>query len=294
MQKLLAFLVAKRHWILFFLCLIISFVLIYRNNAYQQNMMLSSANAVAGNMALVSNRVFSYFDLQKVNQELLERNSLLEMEVIRLRKQAEDRIVDSTSFGQVFLTDTVLPDTLFRGNGNYTYDYITAGVVNNSTTYLNNYITLNKGYNDGVRPDMGVVSPQGVVGVVTTVNDHFSVAISLINVKFRVSCKVLNANYFGPLSWKGGDVKYAYLEELPTHAVFQVGDTVVTSGNSAIFPPGIMVGIVEDYSKQHDDNFYSLKVRLATDFYSLNALCVIDNRLQKEQKEIEQEAKKND
>lgn len=292
MQKLFAFLVAKRHWILFLLCLIISFVLIYRNNAYQRNMMLSSANVVTGNITSVSSRVFSYFDLQKVNQELLERNSLLEMELIRLHEQVNHRIVDTTSFDAVSLADTVMSDSLF--NRNYVYTYIPAGVVNNTTTYLNNYITINKGSKDGIRPDMGVVSPSGLVGIVATVGERFSVVISLLNTKFKVNCKVRNAHYFGPLSWKGGDVKYAYLEELPTHAVFQKGDTIVTSGNSAIFPPGVMVGVVDDYDKQHDDNFYSLKVRLATDFQSLSVLSVIGNNAQKEQWEVEKEARKND
>ena len=87
---------------------------------------------------------------------------------------------------------------------------------------------------------------------------------------------------------------HAYLEDLPTHATFQVGDTVVTSGYSTVFPPGIMVGVVESYDKQHDDNFFSLKVRLATDFQSLNAVCVVKNNMQAEQKEIEEEAKQND
>ena len=292
MRKLLEFIVAKRHWILFIFCEIISFVLIYRNNIYQHNMMLTSANAIAGRISSASSTVFSYFDLQKVNHELLERNSELEMEVIRLREQVYRKTTDSTSFDQVFLKDTVFTDSLFTGN--YTYKYITAGVVNNSITYVNNYITINKGYDDGIRPDMGVVSPHGIVGIVSTVGDHFSVVISLLSAKFKVSCKVLNTSYFGVLSWKGGDVKYAYLEQLPTHATFSVGDTVVTSSNSAIFPPGVIVGIVENYDKEGDDNFYSLKVRLTTDFQSLNALCIIDNSLQKEQKAIEQEARKND
>ncbi|MDR2914749.1 MAG: rod shape-determining protein MreC [Tannerella sp.] len=292
MQKLLAFIVAKRHWFIFILCEVISFALIYRNNVYQRNMMLSSANVITGSISSVSGTVFSYFDLQKVNQELLERSSLLEMEVLKLREQLNGIKVDSTSFGQVFLKDTIFTDSLFSGN--YIYEYITAGVVNNSTAYMNNYITINKGANDGIRPDMGVVSPQGIVGIVATVNDHYSVVISLLNVKFKVNCKVQHTNYFGALSWKGGDAEYAYLEQLPTHATFQTGDTIVTSGYSAVFPPGIMVGIVESYNKQNDDNFYSLKVRLATDFHSLNALCVIDNRSQSEQKVIEQEARKND
>ena len=292
MQKLLEFIIAKRHWFLFILCEIISFVLIYRNNVYQHNMMLSSANTVVGGISSVSGTVFSYFDLQKVNQDLLERNGFLEMEVIRLREQANNRYMDSVSFDGLFSTDTVLPDSLFSEN--YTYRYIPVGVVNNSTTYMRNNITLNKGALDGIRPDMGVVSPQGIVGVVSTVNDHFSVVISLLNVKFKASCKIQNTNFVGSLLWKGDDVKYAYLEQLATHATFQVGDTILTSGYSTMFPPGIKVGVIESYDRQTNDNLYSLKVRLATDFNALNVLYVIENCLQSEQMEIEQEARRND
>ncbi|MDR1525872.1 MAG: rod shape-determining protein MreC [Tannerella sp.] len=277
MQKLLAFLISKRHWILFLLFETISFVLIYRNNAYQRNMMLSSANTITGGISLAANTVFSYLDLQHVNRQLLERNSLLEMEVLRLQEQLK-----------MMSLDTVRPAP------DYTYEYISAGIANSTTNYVNNYITINKGFKDGIRPDMGVVSPLGIVGIVMTVNEHYSVVISLLNTKSKVSCKVKNTSFFGPLSWNGDDVKYAYLEELPTHATFQVGDTIVTSGNSAIFPPDLIVGIVESYGKQRDDNFYSLKVRLATDFQSLNIVYVIVNHLQEEQWKIEREAVRND
>ena len=292
MRKLFEFIVAKRHWILFIFCEIISFVLIYHNNAYQRNMMLSSANVVTGRILSISGTVSSYFDLQKVNHQLLERNSLLEMELLRLKAKADKAALDSVSFDKTILTDTVLAESLFFGN--YDYKYIPVGVVNNSTTNVNNYITINKGYNDGIHPDMGVVSPQGIVGIVATVEEHFSVVISLLSSKFKVSCKVINTNYTGSLSWKGGSVKYAYLDQLPTHATFQIGDTIVTSGNSAIFPPGVMVGIVESYNREGNDNFYSLKVLLNNDFHSLNVLSVIDNSLQKEQRAIEMEARKND
>ncbi|MDR1223134.1 MAG: rod shape-determining protein MreC [Tannerella sp.] len=282
MQKLLAFLMSKRHWILFVLCELISFVLIYRNNAYQRNMMLTSANVIAGSISSLSGAVFSYLDLQKVNQELLEHNGILEMEVLRLREQLKELSLDTVNFNPAFPEDTVFALKS-------AYEFITVRAINNSTTYLNNYITLNKGSADGLRPDMGVVSPHGVVGIVMTVREHYSVVISLLNTKLNISCKVKGTDFSGPLSWKGGDVAYAYLEELPTHAVFEVGDTIVTSGNSAIFPPGIMAGTVDSYSKQRDDNFYSLKVRLATDFYSLSVLCAIRNDAQEEQWKIEQE-----
>ena len=292
MRKLFEFLVAKRHWILFIFCEIISFILIYRNNAYQHQIMLTSANTVVGRISAISGAVFSYFDLQRVNQELLEHSSKLEMELVDLREKYNRLANDSIKFDHIFLKDTVLTDSLLKGD--YVYKYITASVINNSTTYLNNYITINKGRNDGIRPDMGVISPQGIVGIVTNVDEHYSVVISLLNVKFKVNCKVRNTDFFGPLSWKSGDVRYAYLEQLPTHATFNTGDTIVTSGYSSFFPPGVMVGIVESYDNESNDNFYSLKVRLSTDFQSLNVLKVIDNTLQQEQKKIEMEARKND
>jgi rod shape-determining protein MreC len=286
MQKLLAFLVSKRHWLVFILCEVVSFVLIYRNNAYQRNMMLTSATFIVGDLSSISGTVFSYLNLQHVNQKLLERNSQLEMEVIRLREELKEFSLDTIAFNPILPGDTAAA---------YPYEFLTARVVNNSTSYLHNYITINKGSRDGVRPDMGVVAPYGgVVGIVMTVKEHYSVVISLMNTKLNISCKLKGTHFAGPLSWKGGDAAYAYLEELPTHTVFEVGDTIVTSGYSAVFPPDIMAGVVESYSKQRDDNFYSLKVRLATDFYALSALYVILNHAREEQWAIEKEVLTDD
>jgi rod shape-determining protein MreC len=255
-------------------------------------MMLSSANAITGRILSVSNNIISYFNLQKTNQELLERTNELEMEVVRLREHLNNLTTDNTQFSKMFLSDSTSTDKLKSGDNKY--KFITAGVVNNSIIYQNNYITINKGTKDGIFSDMGVVSPKGVVGIVTTVNDRFAVVMSLLHTKSRVSCKVLHTNFFGSLSWKVGDVRYGYLEHIPTHAVFQVGDTIVTSGLSDVFPSGMMVGVVESFDKQNDNNFYSLKVHFAADFQSLSALCVIDNQLQAIQNEIEKEARKND
>jgi len=291
MQKLLAFIVAKRHWFLFVFLEIIAFILIYHNNAYQRNMILSSANAITGRMLSASSAVFSYFDLQKINQELLERNNLLEMEVLRLYGQLNDLSSDKNFFSQVFLKDSVSVDSLVKRN--FTYQYIPARVVSNSVSSMKNYFTINKGSEDGIHPDMGVVSQHGIAGIVTTVGDRYAVVMSLLHVKSNVNCKIQHTTFFGPLSWKGDDAKYGYLEEIATHASFQVGDTIVTSGYSDMFPPGIMVGNIESFSKQEDDK-YALKVRFATDFQSLNLLNVIENRLLNEQREIEREARKND
>ena len=284
MRKLLEFLVRKRHWFLFVLLEIISFTLIYRDHAYQRNVMFSSANVITGYVSSVSGYITSYLNLREINRELLERNGQLEMELLKLQDQLEVMQADTVLFTG-FVADSI---------EHFPYSFIMADVVNNSVTHLSNYITINKGRKEGVEPDMGVVSERGVVGIVSTVSDHFSVVIPLLNPKFRLSCKVLGSSYFGTLGWNGRDARFANLDELPCHVEFEKGDTIVTSGYSAVFPAGIVVGNVVDYEKQHDDNFYSLKVELATNFQALNNVRIIKNYRQAEQKHIEQEAKKND
>jgi rod shape-determining protein MreC len=284
MRKLLDFLIRKRHWFLFLILEIISLALIYRNNGYQQNIMLSTANVVTANIVSVTGSITSYLNLREQNKDLQERNVRLEMDLLRLRGQMEKMRMDTLTF-KGFATDPARQ---------FPYDFVKAKVVNNSVTNLSTYITLNKGRKDGLQPDMGVVSERGVVGVISTVADHFSVIIPLLNPKFRLSCKVLGSSYFGSMGWNGRSSRYTNLDELPRHVEFQVGDTIVTSGYSALFPEGIMVGFVSSFEKQRDDNFYSLKVELSTDFNRLNHVMVIKNFYQVEQKRVEREARSHD
>ncbi|MDR1258354.1 MAG: rod shape-determining protein MreC [Tannerellaceae bacterium] len=284
MRRLLDFLIAKRHWFLFLLLELLSFVLIYRSNAYQQSVMLSTANVMTANIVSLAGSVTSYINLRDRNRALIERNGQLEIELLRMQRRIEMMAADTTSFHG------------FAGGSpedHFPYDVIISKVVNNSVTYLSNYITIDKGRNDGISPDMGVVSENGVVGIVSTVSDHYSVVMPLLNPKSRLSCKVLGSSYFGSMSWDGRSTQYAKLDELPRHVEFKEGDTIVTSGFSAIFPEGIMVGYVSSFERQRDDNFYSLTVRLTTDFHRLSSVMVIRNFRQSEQIQVEQEARSN-
>jgi rod shape-determining protein MreC len=284
MRKLLDFLINKRHWLLFLLLEAVSFALIYRNNTYQQSIMLSTANVVAANVVAAGGSFASYLNLRDKNKELIERNGQLEIELLRLQRQLE-----------VITADTMRFQGFAGGSAtHFQYEVTAAKVVNNSVSYLSNYITIDKGRSDGIAPDMGVVSERGVAGIVSTVSDHYSVVIPILNPKFRLSCKVLGSGYFGSMSWDGRNMQYAKLDELPRHVDFQVGDTIVTSAFSAIFPEGIMMGTVSSFEKQRDDNYYSLTVKLATDFARLNTVMVINNYRKDEQKQIEEESKGND
>lgn len=285
MRKLLDFLLNKRHWFLFVLLEIVSLVFVYRNNNYQRNVMLSSANYITGYLTSLSSSFVSYLNLKEENKALLEKNGFLEMEILRLQDQIEVLMADTVAF-KGYAVDSI--------DSGFNYDFIVAEVVGNSVSRLSNYITLNKGKSDGISPDMGVVSDNGVVGIVVSVSDNFSVVIPLLNPKSRLSCKVLGSNYFGTLTWNGRDATSATLEEMPRHVEFEKGDTIVTSGYSAIFPAGIIVGTIYDFKKQHDDNFYALDVKLATDFASLHNVRVIRNYNQSEQMGLEKEVNSND
>ena len=213
--------------------------------------------------------------MKQINQDLLERNGYLEKEILVLKEQLRDEYEADEQ--QTVETK---------------YDFIVAQVINNSVTQLRNNITLNKGSKAGIRPGMGVVDQNGIIGIVSIVSDHYSVVISVLNTKLRLSAKVKGSDYFGSLVWDGKSSRYAVLEELPRHVEFAKGDTIVTSGYSAAFPEGLPVGVIEGYSPQTNDNFYALKVELATDFNRLNDVRVIVNSQQEEQRQLENEAAK--
>lgn len=286
MRKLLEFLVEKRHWFLFVVLEVAALALVYRNTSYQRTVMLSSAGMVTGYISSYWGDFLAYLSLREANRELTKRNGELEMEILRLRDRIEVLSADTAAF-----RGYMSPDSTGRG---FPYAFIPAEVASNSISHLSNYITLSCGRRDSVAPDMGVVSDWGVVGIVSAVSERYSVVIPLLNPKSRLSCKLLGSNFFGTLSWDGRDARFATLEKLPRHMVYAPGDTVVTSGYSAVFPAGIMVGTVEGLAEQDDNDFFSLRVRLATDFATLRNVRVIRNYDQAEQQHIIEEASKDD
>ncbi|OAV68275.1 rod shape-determining protein MreC [Bacteroidales bacterium Barb4] len=280
MRKLLDFLIRQRHWLVFILLITVSGVLIYRNAAYQRTVFISSANVVVGYAASVSGYANSYLNLREINTELTARNGNLEKQLLTLQQRLEHQKPDTV------LNFAVPGDSAEH----FPYHFVIAKVVNNSVIHLSNYITIGKGRKHGIAPGMGVISDHGVVGIISHVSDYFAVVLPILNPKHRLSCKLSRTNYFGSLVWNGRDARYAQLDELPRHVQIQEGDTIVTSGYSAIFPAGIMVGKVYNFQRHHDDNFYSAEVELSVDFSSLNDVHVIINERQEEQADLEQEA----
>jgi rod shape-determining protein MreC len=242
--------------------------------------MLSSANSMVGHVFSISNSAMSYLHLREENKMLFDRNGQLELDLLKLQRKIELLESEKLSYDDI-MTDSIA----------YPYHYIQANVVNNSVIGLHNYITIDKGRADGVLPDMGVVSTSGVVGIIAKVGDRFSVVLPLLNIKSKLSCKS-QRGFDGSLVWDGRDSRYSNLEQLASHAEFQKGDTIMTSGYSAIFPPGIMVGHVTELNDARDYN--SLKIELATDFERIKTVRVVKYDYQRERREVEREARKND
>lgn len=279
MRNLFNFLIKYNYWFLFVLLEVASFALLFRFNHYQGGVFFTSANIVTGSVYELSSGVTSYFHLKTTNDDLLDKNMLLEQQIVNLKNALKEYAPDSvlSHIGQGLPTE---------------YAVLKAHVINNSLYFPDNYITIDKGASDGVRPDMGVVCGTGVVGIVYMVSPSYSTVISLLNRKSNISSKIQGSDYFGYLKWEGGDSRFAYLKDLPRHAEFSLGDTIVTSGYSAVFPEGIMIGTIEEAADSNDGLSYLLKIKLSTDFGKLNNVRTLTRTGQVEQHELEKNTKK--
>ena len=167
------------------------------------------------------------------------------------------------------------------------YSYTSAKVVNVSTHRRNNYLTLNKGSNDGIKNDMAVITSTGIVGQVKDVSENFCTVLSMLHSKITVSSKIKKDGSFGPLTWDGSDFRYATLSDIPTHVRLAKGDTIVTTAFSKTFPENIMIGTVESFERPTGKYFYTIKVKLSTDFKKLTYVYIVKNIHKEEQEELE-------
>ena len=274
MHNLVEFLAKYNHWFLFIVLEVISMVLLFQFNNYQGSVWFTSANAVAGKVYEADAQVKSYFNLSTVNAELTQRNLQLEQQV----KFLEESLLDKTA------------DSLTMANRQMQYlsqfGLVPAKVISNSLDKADNLITIDKGSADGIHKDMGVACGNGVVGVVYLVSEHYSIVIPVLNSQSNISCTIQKRGYFGYLRWKGGSSDIAYVEDIPRHAHFRKHDKVVTSGYSSIFPPGIMVGEIQQVYNSKDGLSYRLKVKLSVDFGKLRDVCVINDKAMEERIEL--------
>ena len=265
MRNLFDFLRKYNHWFLFLVLETISGVLLFRYNSYQGSVWLTSANAFTICVERIYGDVLSFIDLQRVNRDLTQRNILLERQLGALREELRRRGADSLVLSE--RQREALAD----------YRLIPATVLSNSVNKHDNYIVLDKGEADGVRPEMGVVGGGGIVGIVYLTEQHYSLVIPLLHSRSNVSCRVRGQGFFGYLQWEGGSSTRAVMTDVPRYARLRVGDCIETSGYSSVFPPGLFVGRILSISDSRDGLSYRLVVNLGTSFACLRDVCVVEN-----------------
>lgn len=270
MKNLLHFIVRFHFTILFVVIEIFCLLLVVNYNNYQKTEFLNSSNALSGNIYNKISSITDYLTLARTNEELNREN-------VRLSNLLAESL--KTSIDSSFLYN----DTVYQQR----YIYRTAKIINNSVNHQLNYITLNKGSLQGIKPEMAVVTSQGVVGVVKSVSQNFSTAISLLNSRLKISAKIKKNNYFGSVSWDGMNYREARLFEIPIHVSVQPGDTIVTSGFSSIFPEGLMLGTIQEIEPSSGGNFHEVTILLSNDFKALSYVKIIGDLMKSERVELE-------
>lgn len=268
MRNLFDFLLKYSNTLLFAFLFILSVVLLFSSNLFHTSIWFSSANVVSSRVFGIANGVSGYFNLRSINLSLQQSNARLENEVLNLRNELAS-------------CKAVLNDSIDNSRSKR-FDYVLATVISNSTRHPHNYFSIDKGEADGVTKGLGVVDQNGVVGIVNVTGAHTARVMSLLNPTLKLSARLKDTNVVGSLSWEGTDPNIGYLGELPRYSTFAIGDTVVTSGYSTAFPAGIPIGYVVGRIKSENDNFYVLKIKLASDFNSLSMVRVLKDSYKSE------------
>ena len=269
MQNLIQFLIKYGYLGLFLLLQFICFTLIVKYNQSQKEIWVNSSHLYMSKLSQRFANVNQYFDLKTENDSIQADNAKLIEQIINFR------IYDTDNTFNEFVQKDTMP-----------YKVIPARVTSKVVNQANNFITINKGALDDIRPDMGVISSKGLVGTVIAVSDHFAKVMLLLNSQSQLSSNIVNSDFFGTLKWDTGDNTTMYLDAVPKFADISKGDTIVTSGFSTLFPKGIMIGRVEDFSIPEGSNNYSIKVKLSEDPTLVNLVYVIDAEYAEEEREL--------
>lgn len=272
MRYLIAFLVRNRILLLFLLLQAIAFSFIFQSRSFQRASIINSSSRISGGILETFTEYRQFLDLENQNQILLEENARLQS----LKKEA---------FLPSFAKSFTVVDSFYQSR----YNYINANVISSSYLKARNYLTLDKGSLQGIKQGMGVLCTNGAVGKVYNVSENFSTVIPIINSSFSVisGCFSKDEGQFGPIEWKGRNYQFATLFDIPKQTPIKIGDSITTYRNSQIYPPGIPIGVVESYKLQADQNFFSVKLKLNTDFSTLRHVYIVKDNMRFELENLE-------
>ncbi len=268
MQQILFFFIRNKNFLLFILLFSISVFLTIQSHSYHKNKFVNSSNYITGSIYSLKNDITGYFNLRKENKLLVEEN-------VRLRKHLE-------AYKEIAFSQNVDTSSL-----NYKYKFVSAKVINNSFSRTKNKLTLNKGSRDSLQLDMGVITSKGVVGIIDNVSNKYSTVQSILNTNSQVNAKLKNSKHFGSLVWNTEDPNTVQLIDIPRLTPVSIGDTIITGGKSTIFPEGILIGTVLDFSQTEDKNSLLLNIQLFNDMTNLEHVFIIKNNDALEIKNLE-------
>ncbi len=271
MQQIISFLYKNKFFILFLLLEFLAIFFTVQSHSYHKSKFINSANFVSGGIYNKINNFKEFLLLKDENRRLSEENVYLR-NLLNLQDKSGIHI------------DSVVFDTI---NYNQKYSYTSAKVINNNYRKNNNYLTINKGYDDGIESDLGVINSKGIIGITKSVSKNYATVLSILNVNSRINVKLLNSNHFGSLNWDNKNYNTVQLLDLPIQASIYIGDTIITGGKSTIFPEGIPVGTIKDF--ETDNNKYKfINITLFNDMSSIGFVQIINNLDKLEIKALEE------
>lgn len=275
MQQIFNFIYKNSNRLLFLLLLGISLFLSIQSHSYHRSRVISSANFVSGGVYEKINNVSEYLNLRTQNDALAQENA-------KLRSLLFDK-KDTTAIAKLDSLKGVKPD-----------DIIVSKVIHNTFNTHENYLTLNSGSLQGVKPDMGVINSLGIVGVIDNTSNNYSTVISILNIKSHINAKLKKSNHFGSLSWDGKNAGFVQLTDVPRLASIRIGDTIVTGGQSVIFPENINIGTVSKRYYENETNYYKIDVKLFNDMTNLGHVYIIKSKNREEIINLEKKEEKDE
>ncbi|MCV6629937.1 MAG: rod shape-determining protein MreC [Flavobacteriaceae bacterium] len=268
MQRIINFIIQNKNHLLFVFLFAIALGFTIQSHSYHSSKYFNSANAFSGNLFSFTHGISNYMGLQRQNENLIQENKNLREELLRIQNSNLQSISVDSLYQQFTIT--------------------TAAIINNNYIKKNNYLTINKGSNHGIEQDMGVITSNGIIGIVEHTSKRFATIQSILNTRSNINAKIKNTDYFGSLKWDLKSPKFVQLADIERFVPIKKGDTIITGGKSTIFPQGIPIGVVETYSLNEVEGSYDIQVALFNDMTNLKHVYIIKNNLQEEIQQLEQ------
>ena len=274
MQQIIDFIIRKKDVVVYIVLLIFSLALVFNSSYFHKSKIILFSNSIANYSTENFNYLNEYFELKKINSNLLEENLILKNQLEKVNKPTS---LDSLT--------------------NINFSYKNAKVISNNLSSFKNRLVINKGNKDGLKNEMGVINSDGIIGIINSTSKNYSSIMSILNIEIKINAKIKKTSHFGTLEWDGLSTKYLKLNDIPETANIKIGDSIVTGGMSLIFPEGIKIGVISKISSNENqvtsfsiksgnndvfeyesrENYLNIKVKLNTDMSNLNNVYIIES-----------------